>query len=147
MATNISTVIASAQLARLIPTVVDSKKEERATSCVLATFMIIPKFVREILSEVGAPIGKRAKLECYTEVLFDKKDKSKIPRPDGLIVIKSGNNTWTALVESKIGSNLLTNEQVEEYLDLAKSFGIDALITISNQFASTPNTILLKSLK
>jgi len=46
--------------------------------------------------------------------------------------------SWCALIESKIGSNQLEQEQIEAYLDLAKTYGIDCVITISNQFAATP---------
>lgn len=129
---------ASRQLARLIPTVADSKKEERATSSLLASFMVVPGFAREVLSEAGAPVGKRLKIVCYTEVTVKTPDKAKRPRPDGLIVITNGSKKWTALVESKIGNSELTKEQVEAYLDLARNYGINALITISNQFATTP---------
>jgi len=134
----ITTIHASGQLARLIPTVADSKKEERATSCLLATFMVVPIFAREVLASAGAPVGKRLKINCFTEVTFKASDKGKGPRPDGLIVISNGSKNWTALVESKIGNSELTKEQVETYLDLAKQHGINAVITISNQFATTP---------
>lgn len=130
--------LASGQLARLIPTVADSKKEERATSSLLASFMVVPSFAMSVLSDAGASIGKRSKVTCYTEVAFKSPDKSKGPRPDGLIMINNGSKVWTALVESKIGSSELTNEQVEEYLSLAKQYKINAVITISNQFATTP---------
>ncbi|MCF6258045.1 MAG: hypothetical protein L3J98_13720 [Gammaproteobacteria bacterium] len=130
--------LASGQYARLIPTVADSKKEERATSSLLASFMVVPGFAREVLSDAGAPVGKRIKIVCYTEVTFKNNEKSKGPRPDGLIIITSGSKQWTALIESKIGNAELTKEQVEEYLDLAKAHGINALITISNQFSTTP---------
>lgn len=138
MKAEISTYLASGQLARLIPTVADSKKEERATSSLLASFMVVPLFAREVLSGAGAPVGKRLKITCYTEVTFKSTDKGKKPRPDGLIVIQNGSKVWTALVESKIGNSELTNTQVEEYLDLAKQYNINAVITISNQFATTP---------
>jgi hypothetical protein len=100
--------------------------------------MVVPAFAREVLSNAGAPVGKRLKIVCYTEVTFKTSDKGKKPRPDGLVVISNGPKNWTALVESKIGNSELTKEQVEEYLDLAKQYGINALITISNQFATTP---------
>lgn len=138
MKSEISTFLASGQLARLIPTVADSKKEERATSCLLASFMVVPLFAKEVLSNAGAPVGKRLKITCYTEVTFKSTEKGKRPRPDGLIVIQNGSKNWTALVESKIGNAELTNEQVEEYLELAKQFKINSVITISNQFATTP---------
>ncbi len=138
MKAEITNHLASGQLARLIPTVADSKKEERATSSLLASFMVVPMFAKEVLASAGAPIGKRLKITCYTEVTFKSADKSKKPRPDGLIIIQNGSKIWTALVESKIGNAELTNEQVEEYLEIAKQLNINAVITISNQFATTP---------
>jgi hypothetical protein len=134
--------------------VADSKKEERATSSLLATFMAVPIFAKEILAEAGAPVGKRVKFNCYTEVSFKTDGKSKQSRPDGLIVVSGGTKQWTALVESKVGSNELTPDQVETYLRLSKQLGFDALITISNQFATVPihhplnvSKSLLKSVK
>jgi hypothetical protein len=139
MGSEITERLATGQYARLIPTVADSKKEERATSSLLASFMVVPEFTREVLSDAGAPVGKRIKIVCYTEVTFKNNEKTKGPRPDGLVIITSGSKQWTALIESKIGNADLTTEQVEEYLDLAKSHRINALITISNQFATTPS--------
>ncbi len=138
MAGEIKSLLARAEIARLIPTVADSKKEERATSCLLASFMAVPAYAREVLSNAGAPVGKRLKAICYTEVVFKTTEKTKKLRPDGLIVITNGSKQWTALVESKIGNSELSKEQIEEYLDLAKKNGIDAIVTISNQFATTP---------
>lgn len=144
MKTELSTLQSSWQLARLIPVVVDSKKEERATSCLLASFMVVPVFAQKVLASAGAPVGKRIKTECYTEVTFKSSDKEKNSRPDGFIVISNGKQKWTALIESKIGTADLTTEQVESYLDLAKKHGINAVITISNQFATTPTHHPLK---
>jgi hypothetical protein len=138
MSSAITTSLASGQLARLIPTVADSKKEERATSSLLAAFMVVPSYAISVLSDAGATIGKRSKITCYTEVVFKSADKGKGARPDGLVVINNGPKEWTALIESKIGNAALTNDQVEGYLDLAKLHKIDAVITISNQFATTP---------
>ncbi len=130
--------LSSGQLARLIPTVSDSKKEERATSSLLACFMVVPDFAKEVLSEIGAPTGKTAKVECLTEVVFKNSGKENKIRPDGLIIIRAGAKRWMALVESKVGNSSLTPEQIENYLELAKLNQIDALITISNQFATSP---------
>ncbi len=123
--------------ARLIPVVADSKKEERATSALLSTFMLVPQFADTVLAEAGAKIGARSEIKCYTEVTFKNSAQSKI-RPDGVIVINRGGKNWSALVESKIGNNELNKEQIESYLDLAKEVGANALITISNQFATIP---------
>lgn len=43
------------------------------------------------------------------------------------------------MIEAKVGNVELTNQQVEGYIDVAKQNGVDALITISNQFASLPH--------
>jgi len=144
MKTELSTLQSSWQLARLIPGVAESKKEERATSCLLASFMVVPIFARKVLASVGAPVGKRIKIECYTEVAFKSSSKEKSSRPDGFIVISNGKHKWTALIESKIGNADLTTEQIESYLDLAKKHGINAVITISNQFATTPTHLPIK---
>ncbi len=126
--------------ARLIPTA--SKSEERATSVLLAAFEAVPEFAKSLLDDAGVSLGsaKTIKVTCFTEVTFkrDKKSAAKESQPDGLIVIERGKNVWTALVESKIWNNNLTNDQVEEYLELVKKHEIDALITISNQLAVSP---------
>lgn len=135
--TDITQYIRSGSKARLIPVAADSKKEERATSVLLSTFMIVPGLAEAILSDAGAKVGRRAEIKCYTEIVFDNKEPNNL-RPDGLIVISSGKKTWSALVEAKVGTNALNQEQIENYLDLAKTMGANALITISNQFALIP---------
>lgn len=47
-----------------------------------------------------------------------------------------GKRSWTALVEVKTGKNELESTQLENYLDVAKNEGFDALITISNEIPS-----------
>jgi hypothetical protein len=61
----------SGELARLNPTVPDSKKEERATSILLATFRVVPDFARSTLLEAGVTTSKRSRIECFTEVAFE----------------------------------------------------------------------------
>lgn len=135
--TSIIDQIDSGQVARLIPTVADSKKEERATSSLLASFMVVPAFAQDVLSTIGAPTGKRVRVTCYTEVVFKSK-KDKKSRPDGLLVVTSGSKVWSALIESKIGNAELHRDQIENYLDLAREVGANAVITLSNQFATLP---------
>ena len=45
---------------------------------------------------------------------------------------------WTALVEAKIGKGRLDAEQIEAYLGSGGTEGVNALITISNDFAVLP---------
>lgn len=125
--------------ARLIPSFPDSEKELRTTSILLACFRIVPDFANEILQEIGVSLPKRSSISTYTEIVFKKDNKTdKRSRPDGLIIVKSSNKIWSAIVESKVGNNLLTKQQIEEYLDLAKLNGVNALITISNQYVTIP---------
>ena len=56
-----------------------------------------------------------------------------------LPILTGRSKTWSALVETKIGTTQLQKEQIEDYIDLAKSIGANALITISNQFATLPS--------
>ena len=42
-------------VARLIPTLPDSKREEKATSILLAAFRVVPIFALDMLKEAGAP--------------------------------------------------------------------------------------------
>lgn len=89
----------------------------------------VPEFAQSLLKRTGAPAGK---LTAYIETPFETKDGTKV-RPDGAIVIRRGSREWKALVEVKTGGNTLELKQVEDYLDVAKDEGFDAVITISNQ--------------
>jgi len=97
---------------------------------------MVDELGRSLLTSLGAPTGARSHIEAYTEVVL-KKGEGK-HRPDGLIVVRSGGKIWSALIEAKVGNSELTNEQVEAYLEIARLNGCNALITVSNQFASLP---------
>ena len=135
---DIKSKLSSGQIARLIPSISDSKKEEKATSIVLAAFMAVPDFASKVLDSIGVSVNKRTKIECFTEVVFTDMAQEGGKRPDGLIVVTSGKKVWTALVESKIGRSDIQRGQIESYLALAKQLKIDCLITLSNQFAPNP---------
>ena len=121
---------------RLFPVLSESKREEKATSILLSVFKIVPDFAKTVLSEAGAKIGKRSTIRCYTEVSF--KGAKPNARPDGLVIVTNAGKDWIALVETKVGRADLAGEQIEEYLDIAKEQGFDAVITIGNQFAALP---------
>jgi len=128
---------ARGERARLFPVLAESSKEGRTHSIVLACLAQIPEFSAALLGATGRKVGKRAKIEAFTEVAFAKKIE-KGSRPDGLIVLDTGRSKWTAFVEAKVATNQLEKPQVEEYLKLAREVGVDALITFSNQFAPLP---------
>jgi hypothetical protein len=130
--------LASGEKARLIPVGKESNKERNVVSVFLSAITAVDEFGKELLKEIGAPINSRSTIHCYTEVVFKEKIQTIKDRPDGLIIVEYGKVRWMALVEAKIGNSLLGKEQIETYLDIAKTFHVDALITISNQFASLP---------
>jgi len=110
------------------------EQERRASSALLAVLSAVDEFGLAIAKPYGAPKGR---LEAYIEVPFELADGRSV-RPDGLIRSTRGKRSWTALIEVKTGSNELSREQIETYLDLAKEQGFDCVITISNQIARIP---------
>lgn len=128
------------EVARLFPVLSTTSKEGRTTSIVLACLCKIDEFGARLLASVGQKVGKRASIETYTEVVFHKQTTTIKDRPDGLIVLKVGNRLWRALVEAKVGNNEIDADQIERYRMLAKENGIDCIITLSNQFATSPDS-------
>ena len=117
--------------ARLIPTSGINGAEEqerRATSALLAVLSAVNEFGRALVKPFGAPAGN---MECFIEVPFILGERRLYP--DGLIRVSRGSRSWTALVEVKTGPNVLAAEQLENYLDIARDSGFDAVITISNE--------------
>lgn len=117
--------------ARLIPTsgiTGAEEQEKRATSALLAVMSAVREFGRGFVKPFGAPAGT---LTCFIEVPFQLGERRLYP--DGLIRVTRGSRQWTALVEVKTGSNELQTEQLENYLDIARENGFDAVITISNE--------------
>ncbi|NYG57102.1 hypothetical protein BJ980_000025 [Nocardioides daedukensis] len=117
--------------ARLIPTSGINGAEEqerRATSALLAVLSAVREFGRGFVKPFGGPSGT---IECFIEVPFMLGERRLYP--DGLIRVSRGARTWTALVEVKTGPNQLAAEQLENYLDIAREHGYDAVITISNE--------------
>ncbi len=126
------------EVARLIPVVKDSHQEDRATSILLAGMMAVDDFARCLLNEIGQRLRVRSQVRCYTQIVFKKLPGEVKHRPDGLIEVVTGPRTWRAVVESKIGRAILTEEQIRDYVQAAKLNDIDAVITLSNEFATLP---------
>lgn len=117
--------------ARLIPTSGingPEEQERRATSALLAVMTSVREFGLVMTQPLGAPAGQ---IQTYIEVPFILGDARIYP--DGLVRVTRGSKTWTALVEVKTSTNELKAQQLENYLDVAKEQGFDALITISNE--------------
>lgn len=150
--TELPEMIKQGERARLFPVSADTSREGRMASIFLAILPSIPSLAEVVFSTVGLRIGKRTQIDTYTEIVLNEASDIK-NRPDGLIVLRNGKTTWTALVEAKIGKASLDADQVTRYVEAAKVNGIDAVITISNQFVaradlsplSLPKTVLRKA--
>ena len=132
-------VLVRGERSRLFPVLADTSKEGRTLSIFLSCLETVPELGRSLLASIDVGVGSRAQIETYTEVVLKKNATQKSYRPDGLIRVTNGSKSWTALVEAKVGNAELTLDQLETYLDLARQNGIDALVTLSNQFASLPS--------
>src|SRR5829696_4136721 len=123
--------------ARLIPTAGirgQEEQEKRATSTLLAVMRAVPEFGHSLVKELGAP--KSPVIDTFAEVRF-KDAAGKTVIPDGAIVCRRGQKTWTCLVEVKTGRADLRAEQVNCYLDVARHNGFDGVLTISNQITAS----------
>ncbi|HTZ45805.1 MAG TPA: hypothetical protein VMB79_18230 [Jatrophihabitans sp.] len=122
--------------ARLIPVSGingSDEQERRGSSALLAVLSSVKEFGRAVIAPLGAPSGT---IETYIEVPFAFGDRN--VRPDGVIRVRRGTRTWTALVEVKTGRNELKTEQLEAYLDIAREQQFDVVLTVSNQLVAIP---------
>ena len=134
-------ILKNAQPARLIPTVADSRKEERLVSILLATLSSVRPFAEQFLERCGERVGKSSVLSSYTEVEFSSSDGSRKDRPDGVLCLMARKARWTAILEAKIENAEIDQEQVNRYAELARRYSIDAVITLSNQLVPLPTHV------
>ena len=104
---DIPTILKSGDIARLIPVVADSRKEQRVASVFLATLSAVPELAEALLGSVGQRVGRRTTINSFTEVVFKDKPQDLKDRPDGLLIVDRGRSTWSALIEAKIGNSKL----------------------------------------
>jgi hypothetical protein len=127
--------------ARLIPVggiANDQEAETRATSALLAVLTTVRPLSKQLLGPLGASKASTAMVEAFTETPFKTRSGASV-RPDGLLRVTFGRqDPWVALVEVKTGTAKLRAEQIDAYLDVARSEGFDCVITISNEIESAP---------
>lgn len=147
MKNSLPDVLVQGETARLFPVLSDTSKEGRSTSILLSCMTKVDELGRQLLAGAGQRLGTRAKLETYTEIVLCNGSGDTRDRPDGLIVVRKGSQEWRALVEAKVAGAGLDAEQIERYRQLAKDNGINCVITISNQFATTPASHPLEAVR
>ena len=124
------------QRANLIPAYRDTQKELRIVSILLAGMSIVPPLAETILWRCDEKMPKRSRLRTFTEIEFPSNDDNTHDRPDGLVVVELGRKRrWTALIEAKVENKPIDEKQIERYAEISKRFGIDAVVTLSNQLA------------
>ena len=125
--------VLTVRTARLIP-IYKAGDEMSLTSIFLSSLRLVKEFKKQIFSATN--LSMAGKIYVFTEVNFSE---LKGEQPDGLIIVVSaGKIKDAALLEVKNKNSDLDEGQILRYLDVAKRFKIPKLITISNQFVSTP---------
>ena len=118
----------------------NTDNEVATTSIFLSSLCAVKEYREELLSEIGVRKinNQNVCLYAYTEL----ENPSSEERVDGLLVVTSGKNNpiieWACFVESKIGTNLLEESQINRYSDFARSIGVNDIITISNELVTDP---------
>lgn len=123
---------------RLIPSY--KQNERRLLSVFMSLIEISPAIRGLFFEKCGYGSGKTCRYKSLMEVQFRG---SKYPevRPDGLVVCTRGKTSWSAFIEAKSEKSAIRPEQIQDYLKLASICDIDAIITISNEFARVPNEL------
>ena len=136
----VSDLLKRGESARLFPVPVGKAAQERHTTSVfLACLSLVPALGRALVEPIGQRVGTSSRIQTFTEVVLDGGSEAQSNRPDGLIAISTGRKEpWMALVEAKVQRSKLERDQIESYLKLASAKDIDALITVSNDFAAVP---------
>ena len=89
---------------------------------------VVKEFSKAVLGPLGAPAGN---VETYIEVPFMLGEKRCYP--DGLIRVTRGAAVVDGAGRGQDRQERAGAEQLENYLDIAREQGFDALITISNE--------------
>jgi len=121
------------QPARLIP-FYKPGDEMAITSIFLAALRLVTEFRYQIFGTIG--LSRSKFLRFYTEAEFALYGKKRV---DGLVLVIRGKKIVDALLlEVKNKGIELDVQQIQDYVEIAKAYGIPKLLTVSNQFVSFP---------
>lgn len=122
----------------LIP--VFKQTERRLLSVFMALLDLVPVIRSEFLAMCGYGAGKTSTVQSFMEVSYPSQRLADV-RPDGLIACKRGSTVWSAFIEAKAENKPIRPDQIADYASLAASLDVDAIITISNEFAFSPTEL------
>jgi hypothetical protein len=130
--------VISASKARLIP-LTKAGDENTLTSILLSSLTLVDEFRKFFFSSINMKQYKN--IHVYTQMRFKKNEIEEHEEliPDGFIcIVSNGKIIESALIEAKNGNDKLKIEQVNNYIEIAKKYGIDKVISISNEFVTCP---------
>ncbi len=135
-------VLNNANRARLIPNFAKSSQEMRLVSILLAVLGSVRPFTAQLLVSCGVRVGKKSEMDSFTEVKLTNSKVKQTDRPDGVLIVRGRSKiSWTALFEAKVGNSEIDEEQILRYGKAAQAYGLDAVITLSNQLVPLPSHI------
>lgn len=123
---------------RLIPSF--KKTERRLLSVFLALLDISPNIRGEFFRKCGCGFAASGSYRSVMEPSYSSSKYSEA-RPDGLVSVQRGATTWGAFVEAKTEGSGIRPEQILDYVKLADLLGVETVISISNEFARTPEEL------
>lgn len=138
---NLNEILADARPARFIPSIAETRKEQRLVSILLAVLPVVPAFAKRLLQPCKVRVGKSSILKSYREVEFPSVDDNRIERPDGVLCIETRQSRWAALLEAKVEQKKVDEQQIHGYAKIARAYEINAVITVSNQLAPLPTHV------
>lgn len=113
------------------------KTERKLLSVFMAALEIVPEFRGAFLERCDYGSGRSCTYKSFMEPHYPAPQFSDA-RPDGLIVCARGSTKWSAFIEAKAEKFTIKPDQILGYAALAGKLGVDAVICISNEFASSP---------
>lgn len=120
---------------RLIPSF--KQNERHLLSIFMAVLDIVPEFRGAFFKRCNFNTAKTSKYTSFMEPQYSSPKYPEV-RPDGIVFCERGQTAWLAFIEAKSGSGKIRTEQMQDYTNLANLLDVDAVISISNEFATDP---------
>lgn len=117
---------------RLIP-VTAPASALNACSTLLAVLCHVQGFCRRLLKPWGPKFSKSTRILSYTGIKFPVSGEQGPWVAEGIIKTQSGTQQWQALVLCRRGTDHISGQETQIYQALALTYGLDAVIIVSNQ--------------
>ncbi|NOQ55797.1 MAG: hypothetical protein GQ477_03235 [Nanohaloarchaea archaeon] len=135
------------QSVKLIP--IEKLGDEQAlTSVFLASLKLVDEFREKLLNEIKFKGKNKNNIFLYREAAFNSSGGLENSRVDGLIIyVSKGIIVDAAFFEMKNKSDKLTELQINKYIEIAKKYNVPKIVTISNEFVTSPTQSPIKNIK